>query len=268
MRMRHLDLLCPPDTEKSKVKKKEFKGIEKENKEMSEAGLEVANASLYGFNPKRKLVEQYILDKVKILDTSGINTKFYTDLFASYSDKQFHTWMTELQAGRTQLVFWAPNMKVKVRMEDILKIAEQIGVQLFQRLKLWDTTTKRYFKTPKRYLILRLPVRRLKQYLQSKISVPESDTTVDLFTGQVIKPDKGSAISLVEAQTLYSKGLTSGMTEFLNVRGGNIKAYASFKSQLEETGSGRMSDLDNGTRVRSAEVVNAFFTSMLIKSTF
>jgi len=218
-------------------------------------------------NPKRKKVEDYILKNVGQLDRSGLNVKRYKELFAKMDDNLFDRWMQEIRDDRKKvLTFQAPNMKVTVEFEDIFEVADRIGLKLFERIKLWDSTTKRYFTTPQEYMIVMLPARRLKQYLKSKISIPESDTVTDLFTGQVIKPDKGSSVSLVEIQTMFSKGLTQTITEVANVRGGNIHSYAAMKAQLEETGEAHLSDLDQGNRVRSSVVVNSYLTSLLLQS--
>ena len=220
-------------------------------------------------NPNRKKVENYILRNMSRLDRTGLNTKRYKELFTKMDDNLFDRWMREMADGRKKkLIIYVPNMIVKVEFEDILKVAEDIDLKLFERVKLWDATTKRYFITPQKYLIADLPARRLKQYRKSKVSIPESDTVTDLFTGQVIKPDKGSSISMVEFQTMVSKGLLLTATEFANPRGGNIHGYAAMKASLEETGEVRLSDIDQGTRVRSAVVANAFLTSMLLESNF
>jgi hypothetical protein len=93
----------------------------------------------------------------------------------------------------------------------------------------------------------------------SKISVPNSDTKIDAFSGQVVKPDKGSSISSVEMQTILSKGLKVSIAELIRVRGGDISAYSHFRGQLEETGYASLNSIDNDSRARSSVILGTYF---------
>lgn len=210
---------------------------------------------------KRKAVENFILKLMKTANPSGFNVKYYQDLFAKLDDKMFDQWMARFKAKKTKLYFYAPNMKVFPTLGNIMKAAELTGSKYFERLKIWDEATKRYYYTPHAHLVLKLPVRRLKQYLMGKISIPENDRVLNNLTGQVSRPDKGSSMSLTEAQTLDSKGLHKCLTELTNIRGGNIEAYDSLRSELIETGRASFGDLDSGT-IRSAQSANNFLKAM------
>lgn len=215
---------------------------------------------------RRQRVESLILHSIARMDPSGHNSQIYTTQFAAMSDADFAHYMEQIRAGQRKLVLYAPNFVVTLKMRNLLDAAKDLGLVLFERIRLWDSATKRFYLTPQTYLILTLPVRRLKQYLMDKLSVPDGDKTVDLMTGQVIKPDKGSVISLPEAQTMDSKGLHQAMTELMNVRGGNPVAYAVFKSALEETGQASLEDVDWSGGVRSARVAEVLLNSMHLKN--
>ena len=216
--------------------------------------------------PKRQKVEDYIVSLMNTIDRTGLNTTRYKDMFAHMSDKQFDSWMKDLRDQKTKLYLWTPNMKVAVQIRDLITAANKVGCQLFERLRLWDNATRRYYTTPEKFLIVELPVRRVKQYLLDKLSVPDSDRVVNPTTGQVIKPDKGSAISMTEAQTYDSKGLHKCLDELLIVRGGNLEAYASFKAALENGGTASLDELDYSGGVRSAQVAQANLESMHIEN--
>ncbi len=211
---------------------------------------------------RRALVQDYILKHIATLDPSGYNTKYYLAQFSAMNDVAFDAYMQDIRDHKRTLVLYAPNLQVMLKMTDLLATAHAVGLILFERIKMWDAITKRYFLTPQTYLIIKLPVRRLKQYLMDKLSVPDGNSAINLMTGQVVKPDKGSAVSLPEAQTMDSKGLHNSMTELLTIRGGNPQAYASFKASLEETGQASMNDVDWSGGVRSAKVAKILLTSM------
>lgn len=211
---------------------------------------------------KRKKTEEFIYKNLDIIDPSGFNSKRRRDQFAKMSDTQFREYMVRLREGTDKLPIETPNMVVALKQADLKRGAESLGVKLFERVKIWDTATQRYYLTPFPYLIVELPIRRVKQYLMDKISVPDSDRVINPMSGQVTKPDKGSAISMTEAQTYDSKGLHRNLDELLTVRGGNLEAYAAFKAALEQGGSARLSELDFGAGVRSVVVGQALLESM------
>lgn len=212
--------------------------------------------------PKRAAIEQKILKIINLMDPSGSNGKVYQARFAAMNDKAFERFMQELRDQKRKLTIDAPNMKVTLTAADLLKAAKALGVKLFERLRIWDPVGQRYYTTPQEYLILRLPVRRLKQFLFDKMSVPESDKRINQFTGQVTKPDKSSSVSAIELQTIASKGLDKAIVELATVRGGNPDAYADFRASLEETGAAHLSEVDPSLRVRSAEVAGIYLTAM------
>jgi hypothetical protein len=215
-------------------------------------------------NPKRKQVQDFIITHINKLDPSGMNGKRYEEMFSKWSDTEFHSYMSGMREGVHKIVLYVPNLKINLKMKDIFEVSHDLGLELFEQLRLWDSTTKRYYLTPQKYPILLLPVRRLKQFLMDKISVPESDTKIDSFTGQVVKPDKGASISSVEMQTILSKGLKTSISELIRVRGGDLAAYASFKSQLEETGTASLNELPEDSRARSSVIMSTYLFSMHI----
>lgn len=216
--------------------------------------------------PKRQAVETYVLKHLTAIDPSGYNADLYKEMFTAMDDAAFDKWMHSLKDKSNKLYIYTPNLKVMLNTGDLLAVAKSINLTLFERIKMWDNISKRYYTTPNKYLVLQLPVRRLKQYLMDKISVPENDRVTNPTTGQVVKPDKGSAISQTEAQTMDSKGLHRSISELLTVRGGNGTAYASFKSNLEETGQSTLTELDYSGGLRSAQVGKALLESMEIEN--
>lgn len=210
----------------------------------------------------RKTVESYILNIVNTMDPSGFNDDYYKKLFKSMDDKAFDVFMQNIRDGKQRLSLLVPNMVVNLKIANLITAADKVGVELFERIRLWDSATKQYYLTAHKYLVSRLPIRRVKQFLMDKLSVPESDTKTDLLTGQVIKPDKGSAISLVEMQTMIAKGLDKSIVELMAVRGGNPFAYAAYKASIADTGLVKLSELRQDNSVRSAVVASVYFKSM------
>lgn len=215
-------------------------------------------------NPKRKQVTEHILKHISTMEPSGYNTKRYENMFSKMSDQQFDQFMKDLKDGKIKLSVFAPNMKIILKIENLLKAADSLKLELFERLRLIDDVTKKKYLTTNKYLVVKLPVRRARQFLMHKLSVPDSDKKLDALTGQVTQDDKASSLSFVEAQLLYARGLDKVLDEFVKVRGGDIHAFSNFKQQLEEGGSARLSAIDPNTVPRSTVVMSTILKCMLL----
>jgi hypothetical protein len=166
----------------------------------------------------------------------------------------------------SKMVLLVPPLKVSLNLTDCLNTAKFLGVKIMERLRLWDPISKRYCLSSQEYFILRLPVRRLKQYLLDGLSVPDSDKRLNPLTDQVVKPDKGSAISFPQAQMIAEKGLTKTIHEFMTIRGGDLEAYSKMKSEIEETGSSDTGVMEGTAGVRSSQTLRTFLNAMHLDS--
>jgi len=214
---------------------------------------------------KRKKVEKFIIDSIKKIDPNE-NTKFYKDFFASLSDKKFDEFMNALKDNKEQLFIQLPNLKKSITNDKILEIAEDIGVEIFKKLKFKDNFTNRKFTTPYKFLILEIPARRVIQYLLHKISIPESDKKIDVMTGQVIKPDKGAKLSLIETQILLNKGLKKSIIELLKYRGGDVNSYQELKNRIDDKGKVNLDEIESDSLPRSEVTLDVLLKCIHINS--
>lgn len=217
--------------------------------------------------PKRKKIQDYIMDTIKLLEPSGYNIKIYEEFFDSMSDQAFDSWMKTLRDDRNaKLTMMVPPFKVVIDPKNSFAAARFLGLELTERVRLWDPSGKRYTLTPEKYFILKLPVRRLKQYLLDGLSVPDSDKRLNPLTDQVVKPDKGSAISFPQAQMIAEKGLTTTLHELMTIRGGDLEAYSKMKTQIEETGTSDTSVMEGTAGVKSASTLRSFLNALHLES--
>lgn len=212
---------------------------------------------------KRKKTQEYILSNMKKL--SDKNYERYKELFDRMSDKQFDDFMKRLRDKKEVLTFYTANMVDHVDIPTLIQVAKDCGLELFERIRMWDEPTQSYYLTPNKYCILQLVVRRMSQFVDHKLSVAEGDTKIDLLTGQVVKPDKAGSISQVEIQTLYARGLHNTILELIKYRGGDVVAFSEYKRELEELGKTTVSR-DTGSVVRSAVILDVLFSGMHIES--
>lgn len=218
-------------------------------------------------NPKRKAAEDYINKVIKMQDPSGYNSKVYDDFFHGLSDEDFDKWMKTLRDDKnSKLKFLVPPFKVVIDIKAAFRTAKFLGVEVLERLRLWDPVGKRYCMTNEKYYVLKLPVRRLKQYLLDGLSVPDSDKRLNPLTDQVVKPDKGSAISYPQAQMIAEKGLISTLHELMTIRGGDLEAYSKMKTEIEETGDSDTSVMNGTQGVKSVTTLRSMLNAMHLET--
>lgn len=216
-------------------------------------------------SPKRKQAQDYICSKIDLLDPTKRESKRYRDMFAKMSDKEFDEFMCDLRDGKEVLYIYSVNAKDKVDIDIYKKAALEMGVKIAERIRMWDPVTESYYLTPNEYVVLEVPIRRMSQFQDHKLSVPEGDSKIDILTGQVVAQDKAGSISRVEAQTLYAKNLNNVIVELTKYRGGDINAFADYKRELEETGHTSISKETNSVP-RSAVILDVFLSGMHINS--
>jgi len=217
----------------------------------------------------RKGAEKFIIEMVEELLPGGPNAEYYRDsVFPNLSDKQFETWMRQLQSGEEIISIVAPNMsKVKLSTKNNIRLAEKLGHEFRERIWLHTDAGQTYLSNYK-YLIIDLPLRRQAQLLEKKISIPENNNTVDNLTGQPTGPSKGSRLSFPEIQILAALNLTETTKELLKYRGGDVHGFDSMNKAIDSTGYVNMSELDKlGTQVTSTRTLKSLLLGMHLIST-
>lgn len=186
----------------------------------------------------RKAAEEIILKGLSLIDPSGVNTTLTKEFFAGMSDQQFYNYIEALRNKKDYVSVVMPNLnkKVKVTTDNNLKIAPKFGVDFFQRIWVYDPLTNVKYLTPKKYLVMHLPVRRQIQTLESKMSVPKHRKSMDDLTHQVTGNSASSSISQPETLVLISKGQIRTAEELLKVRGGDLKALNYSEQSTYATG--------------------------------
>lgn len=213
---------------------------------------------------KKKKILDFICKLCDTMEPSGLNSKRYRQIIGQMNDKEFDQFMNYMKEGKWQLHLVAPNMIVNLQNEDLLKACDMIGLDLFQRVWMYDRATGRKYLTDNKYMFVKLPIRRQQQFLDEKISVPDNDRTIDGLTGQVTGDSRACSITNPEIQILAARGLSKTMQELVNIRGGNIHGYSEFRRMLEENGEADLDTIDPNSRTRASVVGSKLLQSMML----
>ena len=217
---------------------------------------------------KKNKIRDYVVNIMNTLDPSKTNGKRYTKFFDDMSETKFKDYMTKLKNGETQLYIIIPNMKLSMKMDDIHKAIEMTGAKVFQKLRIKDQSTGKTYLTENEYPVLSLPIKRMQQIADKKLSVSPSDGKTDAMTGALLDSEKSSGISYPEIQILYAQGLIETLYELIKVRGGDIASYSEFKRQLEETGRVEIGRISGDSATRSVVMTDVLLKAMHYNSNF
>ncbi|MNQ14383.1 hypothetical protein D3C85_273320 [compost metagenome] len=217
----------------------------------------------------RKAATDMILKYIEKILPGSPNTAFYAKRLAEMSDGEFDKFMRNLEDGTEILTIKTPNLsKQKLDLQRNLAIAKELGHDFFQYLILTDPTTGEVYKTPVKYLVIDVPLRRQVQLLQSKATIPENNKHIDELSGQSTGPSKGSKISFPELQVLFAQGLDATITELIKFRGGDAKAFNAMNRAIIENGGVSIEYLAQfNTKVKSVTTLSTLLKTIHLDNT-
>lgn len=218
---------------------------------------------------KRQQAQNFIITYVEKIAPGTENGNIYRKIFGAMTDKDFDTFMKDLESGAKRLAIISPNFsKSRLSTKRNLAIAEELGHQFFQHLWIEGKGDVPSYLTPNKYLVMDLTVRRASQLLTKKISVPKHNRVVDALTGQVTGDSKGAKISYPELQVCAAMGLENTMVELMKYRGGDVRGRAALTGILSKYGVVNQATLANyASGVESTSTLRTYLTACHLKST-
>lgn len=212
----------------------------------------------------RAEVTKWFIDKLNQLQPGNRNVETYTTYLNALTDLEFSELMVKLKNGDTILPYYAANLYDRdVGITEALKVGDSLGINFFQQLLITDDISGTTYLTPERYFIVHLPIRRQAQHVDKGKSVALNNKYTDTLTGQATGPSRTSRLSLPEIIYLESANLTSAITEFINIRGGNVLGFREAKRQTLNTGQYSLHDIGElGSRPTSSATLHALLLGM------
>jgi hypothetical protein len=215
----------------------------------------------------RKEIEDDIKSLIKQLDPDPKgNLLKYDEFFESMSNQVFEEWFNDFLDGKEHLFFFMPNFIKNISNDDLIKIAEKNNVKIFHKLIFTDENG-RQTESDHEYMVVKLPVRRVVQYLDKKYSMPMDDKQISALTGQVMNDSKGSRMSLPQIRLMMAKNLDATVNEFINCRGGNVEAYREATQQMAQYGEFSQAEIESKQRTRAVDVTSSIIKSMMLDTT-
>ncbi len=216
----------------------------------------------------RKQTEEFIIKYVEKIAPGIGNKEIYQKFFSGLTNGQFADFMDKLEREEINLAIFIPNSKANVvSVENNLKLGKELGYKFFSKLYISGKKDLPDHMTPVEYLVLDLPFRRASQLISKKIKIPKNNRIIDSLSGQPTGVSKGAKISYPELLILASMGLDNSITEMINVRGGDHKAFLVYNNFIDKYGKVTLNSLQNfKSVVKSTATLKTFMTCMHLKN--
>lgn len=196
------------------------------------------------------------------IDPTGNASASLIQQLQAMSPADIKAYGADLISGKEILPITIPNLiesKFRVKMEVLLKVADQVGAVVYQRIWHVDKSTGIRFLTPKKYIVGYIATRRQIQTLENKVSIAEDNTKIDALTHQPTGASKKAGYSFPELLVSTGQGLDETTLELMHFRGGDLASMRMLEKQIIETGSGRMKTLEEFMRpVKSTTTVRIY----------
>jgi hypothetical protein len=212
----------------------------------------------------RKAATDFIVANVTKLVPGSPYIAMLTADLEKLTDAEFDALMESYAQGTDVVPLQVPNgAPQRLNIDRNLALAAELGHDFFQHLVITDPQTGTTYQTPKKYLVVDLPVRRQIQMLTKKQSIPENNLHIDQLTDQPTGASKGAAISFPELQVLAAQQADASLRELISFRGGDRKAYNYMTKLIVQEGGANHKTLGMlNSRVKSTAVLSSFFKGM------
>lgn len=190
---------------------------------------------------KRAKIEKKIYTVMSKLDKSGINTKYYKDMFAKMNDRDFE----KLMKSDFPFRFHHVPFKVEPKTSDIVEALDYLGVPLLEKVSLeylyQNSNGKPVYSKP--CLVVYVHLKKVQQFATHKNSIANKIGSRDMKTGLLTWGDKGGKESDRESESLLAIGLEKTSKEFTTVRADAMQAKAEAYNMISNTGTLTLDDI-------------------------
>lgn len=210
-----------------------------------------------------------IVDGIEKICPGSPNTKMYVDMLGAMSDAELDQFCDDLKTKTKRLAIILPNLSnTRATTERNLGIAKDWNHEFREQIFMNPGGDIPPYLTPKKYIVLPLPLTRQAQHVIKKINIPENTKTIDDLTGQPTGPSKGSKISYPEFQILAAMNLDDNLVELIKARGGDIKGFDAMNTAIAKTGGVSLREVERmGGKVVSTSTLHVLLTGMHLENT-
>lgn len=215
--------------------------------------------------PQRKKAEELIYSVFDKLDPQEYNSAYYKNLFAKMSDAQFMKFCKRNLPFR----FLTKPFVVEPKMYDVEEALKVLKVPLLEKVAepfLYVDKNGNPVWT-KEAMVIYIHIKKMKQFITKKNSVPSNIDNRDMKTGLLVSHDKGGKTSDREMEALAVMGLDKTMEEMSTWRADYMDAKSSAYQTISTLGkiSEKEIPIDDNDSI-AKNTLNAYMVSSLINT--
>ena len=218
----------------------------------------------------RQYIEKLIYDTFDAIDPSGTNSNKYKILFSSMSDAEFEKYMKNfLKDDNEQFILDIVEYEHDLKMEYCENCAKVLGIPLMEYVYMPHLTMdkKHVIVSKEKCLVGYINVKRTQKLLHKKNGISIANEKRSATTGQVVRKDKNSRDSDIEASMLVSLGADKILQELHGPRADDPVMKQQMNQSIATKGYVMLDELDNlPTNKVTLNTVNTFLLSMGLKS--
>lgn len=218
----------------------------------------------------RDYIEKLIYDAFDAIDPSGTNSNKYRVLFSSMNDTEFEKYMKNfLNDDKEQFILDVVEYEHDLKMEYCEKCAKVLGIPLMEYVYMPHLTMnkKHVIVSKEKCLVGYINVKRTQQLLHKKNGISIANEKRSATTGQVVRKDKNSRDSDIEASLLVSLGADKILQELHGPRADDPIMKQQMNQSIATKGYVMLDELENlPTNKVTLNTVNTFLLSMGLKS--
>lgn len=208
--------------------------------------------------------QAWMIDFVNKLDPSGRNGENLKKLYSQMSEAKFLEMVQQIRDKQTNTPFILDHLSdPKMDIEFVNKIAnKELGISLRQRVRFQNPKTKEFYWSNDPLWVVDVPVRRLIQSVENKISYSTSNQ-VDAATHQPVGNAKASSFSAPQCLILEGQGFEATTTEFMVARGGDLAVKHAMDQSIRQSGGASLNViLRYGQGAKATKFVSHQLTAM------
>lgn len=187
-------------------------------------------------DPKaREEIEQLVYKLFDTIDTTGINSSYYRDLFATMNNADFYKFIER----RLPFRFHQDAFKIEPKMFEIVNGFKLLNVPLIEKVNLPHVYVNKdgIPVKSKDCMVIYIHIKRMKQMVSKKNKTSMRVEKRDMRTGLLAQEDKAAKETDREFESLASYGLDEVLDEFRTVKADAMEASSAMLATILDKGS-------------------------------
>lgn len=197
---------------------------------------------------RRKEFMATLTKAMDLLEGGRENSKLYKEKFEKMTDEEFDRYITQFfEDENANFYLEIVEFERDLKMDNITKCAEFLGVPLYERVAVPDATgdSDEVVVTPFPVPVGYAHYKRMQQTIRKKNSTSIHNAKRNSKTNQVTGSDKTAKNTDVETYAMMSMGAYKGLSELMGPRADDTEMKNQMLSQISQSGFARMEDLES-----------------------